>query len=88
MFLEVDVRTYRYDLHFVPNGKYQFIKCDLTHPEFAGAMCVPELTESDVREVYRAKFDLDEEAIQDRLNMAKAKFVEKQRKAASLSIRT
>ena len=61
----------RYTLRAVPSGRHNFIQFDPADPTAPGVLLLPDLTENEVRKVYRAKWNYSDAEIEKRLQAAR-----------------
>jgi hypothetical protein len=72
MISKAKERLFRYTLRALPNGKYNFVKFDPEDATARGEFVLPDRTENEVRELYRAKWNFSEAEIEGRLQAARA----------------
>jgi hypothetical protein len=75
-------KLFRFELHALPTGKFNFLKIDPDDREAVAALCLPDLTENEVREAYNAKLGLTVKLsyaqIDERITTARQKLEKKQ----------
>jgi hypothetical protein len=67
---KLEEKLFRYQLHALPNGKFNFLKIDPDDPKAPKPILFPDKTQAEVREFYRTKWGYSDAEIDERLRAA------------------
>ncbi|HTB14092.1 MAG TPA: hypothetical protein VK752_21115 [Bryobacteraceae bacterium] len=70
-------KLYSFELHALPTGNFNFLKIDPDDPEARAFLCLPDLTETEVRVAYETqlglKVELSDAQIEECITAARQK---------------